>query len=153
MGRERIEMVRNVTLALGMFALTAASSGAMAQFVGPVPGSGNATQSAGANRDQQAAYNRIIGNIDPVKVVPRGIKGKPKPAVAADLKPGSPLRDIVGAPIGPVAAVEADGVIVDTGKTKIKVPIVAFGKDDLGLLLGINAAKFGELIAKAQAGS
>jgi hypothetical protein len=30
---------------------------------------------------------------------------------------------------------------------------VAFGKDDLELLLGINAAKFGELIAKAQAGS
>lgn len=144
-------MVRSFTLALGMFALTAAS-GATAQFVGPAPGSGNASQSSAATRDQQATYNRIIGNIDPVKGVPQGVKGKPKPAVAADLKPGSPLRDIVGVPLGIVTAVEADGAVVDTGKTKIKVPIVAFGKDDLGLLLGINAAKFGELVAKAHTG-
>jgi len=35
--------------------------------------------------------------------------------------------------------------------TKIKVPTTAFGKDSQGLMLGITAEKFNELIAKAHA--
>lgn len=144
-------MVRSVTLGLATIALAMGASGAVAQQAGPEIGSGNASQSAGASRETQSSYNRMLGTIDPVKGTPAGVKGKTRPAVAADLKPGLPLRDIKGVPIGAVARVEQDGIVVDTGKTKIKVPAQAFGKDDLGLLLGISATKFAELVAKAQA--
>ena len=63
---------------------------------------------------------------------------------------GSPLRDKDGIPIGAVSAVDAEGVIVDTGTTKIRVPATAFGKDDSGLLLGISKAQFAELVAGAK---
>ncbi|MES2120781.1 MAG: hypothetical protein V4513_09420 [Pseudomonadota bacterium] len=147
-------MVRSVTLGFAMIALAMSSSAAFAQVVGgagPEAGSGNAAQSSAASRDAQASYNRMVGSIDPVKAAPSGIKGKTRPAVAADFKVGSPLRDISGVPIGAVAAVEQDGVVVDTGKARIKVPAVAFGKDELGLMLGISAAKFAALVAKAHA--
>ena len=39
----------------------------------------------------------------------------------------------------------------DTGKSKVKVPAIAFGKDDAGLLLGITAARFNELVAGSTA--
>ena len=38
---------------------------------------------------------------------------------------------------------------VASAQTKIKVPLSAFGKDDQGLVLGITAARFNELVAKA----
>ena len=69
---------------------------------------------------------------------------------AEDLKPGSALRDKDGAPIGAISSVDAEGVIVDTGTTKIRVPAEAFGKDDAGLLLGISKAQFAELVAGAK---
>ena len=120
----------------------------------PAPGSGNSTQITNSNREQNASYNRVVSGMDPVKQgeEPRkGLKGKAVPAVAADIKAGSQLRDSQGVLIGTVQAVEADGVVVDTGQTKIKVPLMAFGKDDAGLLLGITAAKFNELVAGAKA--
>ena len=67
----------------------------------------------------------------------------------ADIKAGSALRDKDGVKIGTVDTVDADGAVVNTGQTKIKVPLTAFGKDDQGLLLGITAARFNELVAKA----
>jgi hypothetical protein len=146
-------MVRSFTLGLGALAVAATAGTAGAQQVGgagPEIGTGDAARSSAATRDQQANYNRLIGNIDAPNAMPTGVKGKSKPAVVADLRAGSPLRDIAGVPIGRVALVAQDGVVVDTGRTKIKVPTVAFGKDDLGLLLGISAAKFGELVARAQ---
>ena len=52
--------------------------------------------------------------------------------------------------MGAIASVDAEGVIVDTGTTKIRIPPEAFGKDDAGLLLGISKAQFAELIAGAK---
>jgi hypothetical protein len=43
--------------------------------------------------------------------------------------------------------------VIDTGQTKIGVPLIAFGKDDKGLLLSITAEKFNQLVAQAHAGS
>ena len=37
-----------------------------------------------------------------------------------------------------------------TGTPQIRVPPVAFGKDDAGLLLGISKAQFAELVAGAK---
>lgn len=132
-------------LLLGMLASAATAQG------GPAPGTGNSTQITNTNREQNAGYNRIVGSLDPTaKDQPAGLKGKAVAANAADLKAGSPLRDKDGAPIGTIASVDAQGVIVDTGTTKIRVPAQAFGKDDVGLLLGISKAQFAELVAGAK---
>jgi hypothetical protein len=144
-------MVRNFVLGFASGVLMASSTAAVAQAQGPQIGSTDAGRAVSSTRDQQASYNRIIGQIDQQPQVKAGTKGKAVPATVADLKVGSGLRDITGVPIGTIAAVEADGAVVDTGKTKIKVPTAAFGKDDNGLLLGITAARFAELVTKARA--
>ncbi len=116
-----------------------------------IPGSGNSAGITNNNREQNAGYNRVIGTLDPqAKEQPAGLKGKAVPAKAEDLKAGGLLRDKDGQPIGAIASVDAEGVIVDTGTTKIRVPVEAFGKDDSGLLLGISKAQFAELIAGAK---
>ena len=133
-------------LVLGLLA-----SSANAQAPISVPGSGNSASITNTNREQNAGYNRVVGKLDPqAKEQPAGLKGKAVAAKAEDLKAGSPLRDKDGVPIGAVSAVDAEGVIVDTGTTKIRVPAEAFGKDDAGLLLGISKAQFAELIAGAK---
>lgn len=146
-------MIRSFALTVASAILVSGASAALAQQQGgggPAIGSGNGAATASSNRDQQSNYNRVVGSLDQPQVK-TGIKGKAAPATAADLKVGSPLRDIAGVPIGTVVTVDPDGAVVDTGKTKIKVPTVAFGKDDNGLLLGITAARFGDLVAKAKA--
>jgi hypothetical protein len=133
--------------------LSGLAGAASAQRDNPPPGSGNSTQITNANREQNAGYNHVVSNMDPVKQAEpqkSGLKGKAVPAAAPDIKTGSQLRDSKGVPIGTVQSIDADGVIVDTGQTKIKVPLVAFGKDEAGLLLGITAAKFAELVAGAK---
>ena len=127
------------------------ASAASAQAPIAVPGSGNSSTITNSNREQNAGYNRVVGKLDPqAKEQPAGLKGKAVAAKAEDLKSGSPIRDKDGLPVGSVASVDAQGVIVDTGTTKIRVPPEAFGKDDAGLLLGISKAQFAELIAGAK---
>ena len=129
--------------------LLATAAHAQAPIV--VPGSGNSAAITNSNREQNAGYNRVVSKLDPQgKEQPTGLKGKAVAAKAEDFKAGSPLRDKDGAPIGAVASVDAEGVIVDTGTTKIRVPAEAFGKDDAGLLLGISKAQFAELVAGAK---
>jgi hypothetical protein len=131
---------------LGMLA-----TAAYAQAPAVIPGSGNSAAITNSNREQNAGYNRVVGKLDPQgKQQPSGLKGKAVAAKAEDLKAGSPLRDKDGVPIGAVSAVDAQGVVVDTGQSKIRVPAEAFGKDDAGLLLGISKAQFAELVAGAK---
>jgi hypothetical protein len=141
-------MMTRIGMALlsGVFA---SASNAQAPVI--VPGSGNSTSITNSNREQNAGYNRVVGKLDPqAKEQPAGLKGKAVAAKAEDLKAGSPIRDKDGLPVGSVASVDAQGVIVDTGTTKIRVPPEAFGKDDAGLLLGISKAQFAELVAGAK---
>ena len=109
------------------------------------------------SRDENASYNRLIGTVgaNPVaqEQARRAARTAPVPAVPADIKPGSALRDINGLAIGTVEAVDAEGAVVAYAKGKVKVPLSAFGKDNLGLLLGTTAEKFLALAAKAAAGS
>ena len=142
-------------IALGVGSAAAANAQANAGSGTPSVGtSGDATKVSAGNRENNAAYNSLIGATDT-----KSSKSDDRPArhsaavaaTAADIKAGSPLRDVKGVSIGTVASVEADGVVVETGQTKIKVPLMAFGKDDRGLLLAITAAKFNELIASAHA--
>jgi len=129
----------------------AASSIAAAQM--PAPGSGQTpgtvdpVKATSAQQAERAAYNSAIGQLS--QASPRGVKGAPVPAAAGDVVPGRPLRDIKGEPIARVDAVDAQGVIVTAGSTRVRLPLNAFGKDDIGLLLGITAEKFRALLVKA----
>jgi hypothetical protein len=119
----------------------------------PVPGSGDSTKISNGNRESQSNYNHLLNAGDPK---PADSADKPKspgkavPAAAADIKAGSSLRDSQGVKLGTIDSVDDEGAVVNTGQTKIKVPLAAFGKDDQGLLLGITAARFNELVAKAK---
>jgi len=142
-----------ITFGLAVSSATMAS--AQMGSAAPLPGTGDSTKISSGNRANNAEYNHLIGAGDPKAAKPN--EAAPKhhsgavPATTADLKAGSALRDVKGVAIGSIASVDADGVVVDTGQTKIKVPLVAFGKDDHGLLLAITAARFNELVAKATA--
>lgn len=121
---------------------------------GPAPGQGDAAKASNSYRQSVSDYNHLVGSADS-KVVKKQAtpkrQGNAVPATVADIKPGNPLRDSKGVAIGTIDSVDAQGVVVNTGTTKIRVPLTAFGKDEQGLLLGITAARFDELVAKAQA--
>jgi hypothetical protein len=85
-------------------------------------------------------------------------RGSVGPATAADIKAGAQVRDIKGVPVGTIATLASNEVVadatqavIDTGQTKIGVPLSAFGKDDKGLLLSITAEKFNQLVAQVHA--
>lgn len=135
-------------------ALALITGGVSAQVAAPAPGSGDSTAISSSNRDTNAQYNRLIGATDakPSKGDTRSArKSTPVAATAADITVGSSLRDLNGVPIGTISQIDPDGVVVDTGTTKIKVPALGFGKDSEGLVLNLTAARFNELIAKAHA--
>lgn len=152
----------------------AVASGASAQPAGGPPAgvgtnmgdSGPRPQDiAASNRQHDADYNTLaargvkVTNEDRVNLPAPGAKhGSVTRATAADIKAGEPVRDVKGVPLGTIAALapneviaDSDQAVVDTGQTKIGVPLIAFGKDDKGLLLSITAAQFNQLVAQAQA--
>jgi len=104
---------------------------------------GDEQQDKGLDRVNEGLEGRLPTKSD-------GPVTKPK---AADFAVGARIRDVNGQPAGTIDAVAADGVVVDNGKAKVKVPLTAFWKDNSGLLFGITAAKFNEIVAKAYAGS
>jgi hypothetical protein len=122
---------------------------------------------AASNRQMDEDYNTLAGRGVKVTNQDRAGMAKPQarhgsvvPATAADIKAGAPVRDVKGVPLGTIAKLAENEVVadpnqavVDTGKTKIGVPLIAFGKDDKGLLLSITAEKFNQLIAQAHASS
>ena len=122
---------------------------------GPAPGTGDSTRITSQNRDNNAEYNRLIGASDAKSTNVNGRTtakhSAPVAATAADIRVGAALRDIRGVPIGTIASVNANQAVVETGGTKIGVPLIAFGKDDQGLMLGMTADKFNQLVAQAHA--
>ena len=118
-------------------------------------GTGDASKISQGNQQNNAAYNQLIGTADTksskAQVKTQTHHSAAVAATAADIKAGAALRDSKGVQIGTIVAVDASQAVVDTGQTKIGVPLIAFGKDDQGLLLGMTADKFAELVAKAQA--
>jgi hypothetical protein len=102
------------------------------------------------NRDQVSAYNHVANTLEGRHATSVS-KPNASKATAADVTVGAPIRDLEGKPIGKVAALDPDGVVVDTGQSQVKVPLDSFGKDKSGLLIGITAAKFTEMVAAAHA--
>ena len=119
----------------------------------PLPGTGDSAKISSGNRDNNAAYNQLIGGgtDKPKSDDDQRHHSTPTAAAAADIKAGAALRDIHGVHIGTIVSVDANQAVVDTGQTKIGVPLMAFGKDDQGLMLGMSADKFNTLVAAAHA--
>jgi|GEM_PF-2559738 hypothetical protein len=103
-----------------------------------------------SNREQVEGYNHVANNLEGQHAADAS-KASVRKATAADLTVGASIRDVEGKAIGKVASLDPDGVVVDTGQSKVKLPLDAFGKDKSGLLIGITAAKFGEMVAAAHA--
>jgi len=159
-------MRTNILLWLTGGIALSASATAYAQASGPPPaptaGSVDAREVMAGNRERDAAFNHVAG--EGVKVTDQSRDHpKPKrvsavPATAADIKPGAQVRDVKGVPVGSIATLATNEVaadpnqpVIDTGATKIGVPLNAFGKDDKGLLLSITAEKFNQLVAQVAA--
>lgn len=154
---------------VGGVALAAASAaGAQGMAGGPpggsIPTGGPRPQDiAASNRQVDSDYNTLAGRGVKVTNQDRANSKAPKraavgPATAADIKAGAQVRDIKGVPVGTIATLASNEVasdpsqaVIDTGQTKIGVPLSAFGKDDKGLLLSITAEKFNQLVAQAHA--
>lgn len=135
-------------------ALSSAAGAQQAAAGGPAPGAGDAGKSSSAYRESNSAYNRLIGSADPKAITGQDSYKSRRaavPATIADIRPGSALRDSHRVAIGTVESLDDQGAIVNTGAMKIRVPVNAFGKDEQGLVLGITAARFSELVAKANA--
>jgi hypothetical protein len=163
-----ISIIGGVALALASSASgqTAPSGGPPAGTVTNVGGP-RVQDIAASNRQAEDDYNTVAGrgvkvtNQDRVNSPrPSGKHGSVGPATAADIKPGAPVRDVKGVPVGTIAALapnevvaDSNQAVIDTGQTKIGVPLIAFGKDDKGLLLSITAEKFNQLVAQAHASS
>lgn len=149
-------MTRTATRLLIAMALAAGGATMAIAQATPVPGAGNSTQISNANRENGAEYNKLIGatNAQPKSSdSARRQHSSPVPATAADIVAGARLRDIKGVPIGTIVSADASQAIVDTGQTKIGVPLIGFGKDDQGLVLNMTADRFNQLVAQAHARS
>jgi len=129
----------------------------------PAAGTVDSRDVVSANRENDATYNQLAGRGAKITDKDReNARSKKRvsasPATAADIKAGAQVRDVKGVPLGTIATLGADETVsqpdqavIDTGQVKIGVPLIAFGKDDKGLLLSISAEKFNQLVAQVQA--
>jgi hypothetical protein len=143
--------MKHSALIVGLGLLVLGSGTAYAQGAPAVPGpigpDSNAAASSG--REQQQGFMHVMNNLDHGQ--PVVTKGAVRKATTADITAGAALRDVDGKPVGKIASVDADGVVVDTGQYKVRVPLASFGVDKSGLVLGTTAAKFNDIVAKAHA--
>ena len=158
-----------ISLLIGSSCVLAMAGTAGAQVAGggapTAPTGGVRSQDvAAANRQLDNDYNILASRGVPVTNKSREhdqLGSKPKrgsavPAAVEDMKAGTQVRDVKGVLVGTIAApapgvvVDPNQAVVDTGQTKIGVPLEAFGKDDKGLLLSVTADKFNQLVAQAR---
>jgi hypothetical protein len=97
-----------------------------------------------------AKFNELVAKAHAETAAAAPAQPATRAAKAADVVAGASLRDVNGQTVGKITGVSADGATVDTGKTKVKLPLDAFGVDSSGLLIGITAQKLDEIIAQAQ---
>lgn len=146
-----------ISTAIVMSLVGAGAAGAQVSSQGgaPTPGAGDSKRITSENREANATYNQRMGSAD-LKASNSDDKPKKHSAVKAspeDIKAGATLRDLKGVQIGTIVSADANQAIVDTGQTKIGVPLLGFGKDDRGLVLNMTADQFKQAIANAHAKS
>jgi len=78
-----------------------------------------------------------------------GKLGPARPAKADELIVGAAVNDKTGVAIAKIEQVDADGVVVSSGMSKVKVPADAFGHNKAGLLLDMSKSQFDQIVASA----
>ena len=124
------------------------SSGASAQATGAAsPGGGDAAKSSSNSREENASYNRLVGSLGEARK-----RGRAVPAAPADVAAGSVLRDVQGVPVGRIEMVDGQEAVVLTTAGRVKIPLIGFGKDKLGLMLSMTAAELETAVRAANGG-
>jgi hypothetical protein len=77
--------------------------------------------------------------------------GRAVPAKASEVIAQAAVYDLAGQTVGTIEAVDPDGAVVATAVGKVKVPLNAFGKNKLGLLVGVSKKDFEAQVTKANA--
>jgi hypothetical protein len=67
------------------------------------------------------------------------------------VKAGAAVRDSRGVQVATIVELQGANVVLDTGQTKIAVPMTFLVKDGQGVMLNITADQFNGAIAKAHA--
>lgn len=141
--------MRNALLISGLLLLPGA---ALAQ-VGPSPTAGGEyrgpeqpraavpdTQTA-ITLDEIRARNATLGQKKRVK------KDVARPATVQEVVAGKQVFDTAGQPIALIEKIEADGAVLRSGLSAVKVPLDGFGVNKTGLLLNMTKAQFEALVA------
>lgn len=124
------------------------STGASAQTIGgPAAGSGDAAKASSSLREENASYNRVIGSMGEARK-----RGRAVAAAPSDIVAGSELRDVNGVPVGVVESVEGDSAVVSTALGRVKIPLIGFGKDKIGLMLSMSATELEAAVRAATGG-
>jgi len=74
-----------------------------------------------------------------------------RPANPTDIIAGKPVHDTAGQLLAIVEKIEADGAVVRSGASVVKVPLDGFGVNKKGLLLNMTKPQFEALVAGATA--
>ena len=91
----------------------------------------------------------LNNNIDQIEAHQRAKLGNPRPAKPSEITAGALVNDKDGTAIGKIDEVAADGVVVSSGISKVKVPADAFGHNKAGLLLDMTKSQFDKVVAQA----
>ena len=78
-----------------------------------------------------------------------GKSARARPAEAAEILAGKAVHDTAGQVIAMVEKVEADGAVLRSGATVVRVPLEGFGINRKGLLLNLTKPQFDELVASS----
>ncbi len=74
----------------------------------------------------------------------------PLAAVDPAVRVGAQVVDANGQPVGTIASVTGDLVVVDTGTNKASLPASAFGTGDKGLVIGMSRAELDAAVVEAR---
>jgi hypothetical protein len=77
--------------------------------------------------------------------------GRAVPAKSSEVIAQAAVYDLTGQSVGTIETVDADGAVVMTAVGKVKIPLNAFGKNKLGLLVGLSKKDFEAQVMKANA--
>lgn len=74
-------------------------------------------------------------------------------ATAADITAGKAVVDPQGGKVGTIEAVNAEGAIVATGKSRVQLPLASFAKSDAGLVISLTQTELDAQAAAAAGGN
>lgn len=105
----------------------------------------NAQTPAGASADADVKANTALGSVagtvDAATDAQPAAKSDVVAVTEADVKTGAVVHDSSGAEVGKVESVNAEGVVIATGKSRVQIPLASVGKSSHGLTIAMTKAE------------